>query len=313
MPESERDSRIRLAAFARVKELSRMRTSIQWSQIAEGFEFEGETILLANRARGIFKPRQMDSLLSIKTVIPKPGRALWYDDQHSVGQAVTEDRQHFEYSFMRGGPAAPANVLLRNACEERIPIIYFLAVAPGIYCPIVPAFLYDWDPVKNQCLVGPGNASRASEPVIEPRPIEDADERRFYMHQTLQRAHQARFRRAVMDAYGERCAISGLPVPDLLDAAHIIEPRDLDLGQPVVQNGLPLSKIHHAAFDNHLIGVDPDYCVHVSERLLDEHDGPVLEALKNVRGTPLILPDRPLDYPDPDRLARRFERFRAAA
>jgi hypothetical protein len=38
------------------------------------------------------------------------------------------------------------------------------------------------------------------------------------------------------------------------------------LGQPVVPNGIPLSKIHHAAFDVHLIGIDPDYRLHVSKR-----------------------------------------------
>ena len=27
-------------------------------------------------------------------------------------------------------------------------------------------------------------------------------------------------------------------------------------GQPVAANGIALSKIHHAAFDNHLIGMD---------------------------------------------------------
>jgi putative restriction endonuclease len=40
------------------------------------------------------------------------------------------------------------------------------------------------------------------------------------------------------------------------------------LGQPIVPNGIPLSKIHHAAFDAHLIGIDPNYRLHVSERLL---------------------------------------------
>jgi putative restriction endonuclease len=45
------------------------------------------------------------------------------------------------------------------------------------------------------------------------------------------------------------------------------------LGQPVVTNGIARSKIHHAAFDNHLIGIDPDGRVHVSERLLMLHDG----------------------------------------
>jgi putative restriction endonuclease len=30
---------------------------------------------------------------------------------------------------------------------------------------------------------------------------------------------------------------------------------DEQLGQPIVSNGLPLTKIHHAAFDAHLIGI----------------------------------------------------------
>ena len=34
--------------------------------------------------------------------------------------------------------------------------------------------------------------------------------------------HQASFREAVISAYGGRCALSGLPEPLLLDAAHII-------------------------------------------------------------------------------------------
>ena len=44
---------------------------------------------------------------------------------------------------------------------------------------------------------------------------------------------------------------------------------DEQLGQPIVSNGLPLTKIHPTAFNAHLIGVDPDFRVHVSERLLD--------------------------------------------
>jgi hypothetical protein len=36
-------------------------------------------------------------------------------------------------------------------------------------------------------------------------------------------------------------------------------------------------KLHHAAFDAHLIGIDPDYGIHVSDRLLEIRDGPFLE------------------------------------
>src|SRR5882724_5488508 len=98
-------------------------------------------------------------------------------------------------------------------------------------------------------------------------------------------AHQASFRDAVLSAYGGRCAISHLPEPRLLDAAHIMMDADEQLGQPIVSNGLPLTKIHHAAFDSHLIGLDPDYRIHVSERLLEIHDGPFLEVgLKGIVG-----------------------------
>jgi putative restriction endonuclease len=82
---------------------------------------------------------------------------------------------------------------------------------------------------------------------------------------------------------------------------------------PVVPNGIPLSKIHHAAFDAHLIGIDPEYRLHVSERLLGQNDGPMLEALKRLDGGTIHLPNRTKDLPDRKRLALRFERFKAAA
>jgi len=36
--------------------------------------------------------------------------------------------------------------------------------------------------------------------------------------------------------------------------------------------------MHHVAFDAHLIGVDPDYRIHVSDRLLEIHEGPWAEG-----------------------------------
>lgn len=107
--------------------------------------------------------------------------------------------------------------------------------------------------------------------------------------------------------------MSGLHEPVLLDAAHIIEDKHEKLGQPVVANGIPLSKIHHAAFDAYLIGIDPDYRVHVSKHLLRQKDGPMLEALKKIDGVAIRLPSRTQDYPDRDQLALRFERFKEVA
>jgi len=144
-------------------------------------------------------------------------------------------------------------------------------------------------------------------------PPETPLERRYALRTVKQRLHQASFREAVITAYAGRCALSGLPESLLLDAAHIVADKDERLGQPVVPNGIPLSKIHHAAFDAHLIGIDPDYKLHVSERLLRLNDGPMLEALKRLNGGTIHPPHRHKDYPDRDRLALRFDRFKLAA
>jgi putative restriction endonuclease len=82
-------------------------------------------------------------------------------------------------------------------------------------------------------------------------------ERRYRLIEVKQRVHQAEFREAVLAAYESRCVITGLPVRDLLDASHIMPDADENWGQPWIPNGLPLSKIHHAAYDANLIGIDP--------------------------------------------------------
>jgi HNH endonuclease len=160
-------------------------------------------------------------------------------------------------------PDATDNRWLRDACNNRVPIIYFLGIAPGRYQAMLPTFICGWD----------ANALRAQVAFGAPdqetlAPPETALERRYALRAIKQRLHQASFREAVITAYNGRCALSGLPEPLLLDAAHIVEDKDEQLGQPVVPNGIPLSKIHHAAFDAHLIGIDPDYRLHVSGRLL---------------------------------------------
>jgi putative restriction endonuclease len=112
---------------------------------------------------------------------------------------------------------------------------------------------------------------------------------------------------------GSLCDLPSARTP-LLDAAHIIMDADEQLGQPVISNGLPLTKLHHAAFDAQLIGIDPNYRIHVSDRLLEIHDGPFLElGLKGIVGQVIQAPRRFEDRPDRDRLALRFEEFKKAA
>ena len=302
------DTLMRVAAFGHVLRLSESRNNITAEDLWNGFTFEGNRIPLVNRQRGIFKPKQMQYLLSIMTVFPRPGKRIWYDDQLQAHRQVFESGEAIDYSFMGNNPDAADNRWLHEAFENRVPVIYFLGVAPGLYQAIIPTYISGWDANALKARLIFGFQDQAD--YVAP---ESVRERRYALQTVKQRLHQASFREAVITAYNGRCALSGLPEQRLLDAAHIISDKDERLGQPIVPNGLPLSKIHHAAFDAHLIGIDPDYRLHVSGRLLDQHDGPMLEALKQLDGGMLHLPKRTKDYPDRDRLSLRYEQFRVAA
>jgi putative restriction endonuclease len=306
MIEDDLDTQMRLAAFAHVRRLSEGRDYLTAAQLQPGFVFKGERIPLVS-PRGIFKPRQMRFLLSIKTVFPEPGGRVWYDDQREVHRQIYEGDETIDYAFMGQDPESIDNRWLREALEMQTPVIYFLGIAPGRYQAVVPAFITGWDALALKAKIAFGMPHHDAMGFSE-----NAPDRRYAMRTVKQRLHQVSFRAAVIAAYGGRCAISGLPEPLLLDAAHIVADQEELFGQPVVPNGIPLSKIHHAAFDAHLIGIDPDYHLHVSDRLLEKNDGPMLEALKCLKGEIIRRPGRLQDYPDRDRLAMRFERFKAA-
>jgi putative restriction endonuclease len=305
------DARLRQAAFDQVNRLASLQGGLlESTDLGGGFQFQGERIPLVNPQRGIFKPRQMDHLLSIRTVFPRQGGRVWYDDQREAHQQIYAGDDVVEYAFMGTDPNSPDNRWLHEAMEQQIPIIYFLGTSPRRYQPIIPTFIVGWHPERLRVHLAFGAIVGALADAAPPT----APERRYALREVKARLHQASFRDAVLDAYDGRCAISKLPEPRLLDAAHIVVDAHEQLGQPIVSNGLPLTKLHHAAFDANLIGIDPDYRIHVADRLLEIHDGPFLElGLKSIAGTLITTPRRRHDWPDRDRLALRFEQYKKAA
>jgi putative restriction endonuclease len=297
MTDSDRDAMMRIAAFEHVRTLTEANGLLTATDLKPGFMFDGQRIPLINQRRGIFKPRQMRFLLSIKTVFPKAGAKVWYDDQREVHRQIFEGDETIDYAFMGQDANAADNRWLRDAFENQIPIVYFLGITPGRYQPLLPTFISGWDSKALKANVVFGTPDQ-----VTLGPPETALERRYALRAVKQRLHQASFREAVITAYNGRCALSGLPEPLLLDAAHIVADKNEQLGQPVVPNGIQLSKIHHAAFDARLIGINPDYRLHVSERLLLLNDGPMLEALKRLNGEAIHMPGRVKDRPDRDRL-----------
>jgi len=74
----------------------------------------------------------------------------------------------------------------------------------------------------------------------------------------------------VLDAYGNRCAVTGERVRPVLEAAHI-KPFALD-GSNLISNGLSLRADIHKLFDRGYVTVDKGHRFHVSSRLKTEFD-----------------------------------------
>jgi putative restriction endonuclease len=235
-----RDAQLRQAAFSHVNRLAALRGGmLDSADLAGGFEFGGERVPLINPQRGIFKPRQMSGLLSIRTVFPRSGGRVWYDDQREAHRQIYAGDDVVDCPFMGTDPNSPDNRWLRDAMQRQIPIIYFLGTSPGHYQAIIPTFIVGWHPERLRVQLAFGALVRALAKAAPP----DAPERRYALREVKARLHQASFRDAVLAAYGRRCAISHLPEPRLLDAAHIVIDADEQLGQPIVSNGLPLTSI----------------------------------------------------------------------
>jgi len=75
------------------------------------------------------------------------------------------------------------------------------------------------------------------------------------------RQGQAEFRARLLEAYGNRCALSECDIADALEAAHILP--YLGVAANHVQNGLLLRADLHTLFDLNLFRIDPE-CLKVS-------------------------------------------------
>jgi putative restriction endonuclease len=145
----------------------------------------------------------------------------------------------------------------------------------------------------------------------EPPPVVAA-RREYVTRLTKHRLHQAGFRERVIRAYRETCAVCRLRHRELLDAAHILPDTHL-LGLPEVSNGLALCKLHHSAFDSHIIGIRPDLTIEISHAVLEEIDGPMLvHGLQGFHGQVITVPRSAELRPKSKFLEERYELFRAA-
>jgi putative restriction endonuclease len=292
-------------------------------QIKE-FRFRGEPMPLMDMQRGIRKPAVLDAALSFRTVYRADGARRPYEDAVGADGLI-------RYKYRGTDPQHAENRALRAAMERRLPLIWFFGVGPALWLPTYPVFIVGEEPHQLQFIVGeephqlqfivgeePHQLQFIVDAVtggeIEPRGALEEALKRYITVETTRRLHQPVFRATVMRAYDTRCAVCALGHSQLLDAAHIVPDRD-EAGAAVIRNGLALCKIHHAAFDSHILGVRPDLVVEIRRDLLDEIDGPMLRyGLQGRHGERLmVLPSSRREHPDPALLEMSYDRFRSAA
>lgn len=260
------------------------------------FEYAGQQVRVIDLQGGIWNPGaswnlggELRATLSINTT--NSGR---YSDQELFGGL-------WRYDYQAGGTAGK-NTKMRKAMELQVPILWFVQQDSGRYVPYKVFIIQDF-PSDGYCLISPdlslANAMR-SESVIE---------RRYAQRLMKQRLHQPAFRAKVINAYKTKCAICQLGHGKLLDAAHITPDSD-ESSSTSVRNGISLCKIHHAAYDINILGIDANYKIHIRPDILAESDGPMLEhGIKEMNEKSLLVPNAKEEQPDRDRLDSRFTNY----
>lgn len=275
------------------------------------FPFNGSQWRLIGPYTGIWKVTALsDAAISISTAfVPNLNNRPYADE---VG-----DDGLLRYKWRGEDPLQADNVALRRSMQRGMPLIWLVGqrYVPGtkqqLYFPQFPVTIVAEEPEHHQFVVKVDAEQVSASPDVDPGSLEIT--RRYNERVAKVRLHQPLFRAAVLDAYERRCAVCGLPFPELLDAAHI--KPDSQGGAPAVPNGLALCKIHHGAFDANIIGISPNYEIRVRESVLETFDGPTLQyAIKGMDRERLRkVPSARNEQPDRELLAERFEVFEAAS
>ena len=107
------------------------------------------------------------------------------------------------------------------------------------------------------------------------------------------RVNQSFFRSSILASYNSKCCITGLAIPELLNASHII-PWSVDTKNRInPSNGLCLNAIHDRAFDRGLLTITPDYKVKLSSSINNSrNEEAITNLLLRYEDTIITLPDK---------------------
>jgi putative restriction endonuclease len=294
--DADLDRRARFTAITRLREKeAETGGSVRHADVV-GLNVDGLTFALLDRGHGIIKPSFLDAAIAFRSTLKAGGGHVYIDTPGEDGL--------LRYAWQGSGKRNWMNDSMRAAQEDHLPLIWFREISTAVYTAIYPMFVVGEDEASQHFVIAFDELQAASAARLDPI------RKRYATQLVRQRLHQPMFRARILAAYETRCAVCGLHPAPLLDAAHIL--GDAEEGEASERNGIALCKTHHAAFDAHIFGIDPDRRIHVRSDLLEPSDEPSLGlVIQQFDGTVLNPPSRRKHYPDRALLASRFERFQA--
>lgn len=106
------------------------------------------------------------------------------------------------------------------------------------------------------------------------------------------RVNQTFFRRSVLSAYNQKCCITGIQIPDLLVASHII-PWRFNEQRTNPKNGLCLNSMHNQAFDQGFITLMSNFEVKISDVIYEHPENKsISDFFLKYKGQKISLPDK---------------------
>lgn len=122
------------------------------------------------------------------------------------------------------------------------------------------------------------------------------------------RLDQSIFRSVVLSNFNNQCCVTGIDMPELIVASHIV-PWSIDKGNRLSpMNGLALNSLHDKAFDKHLITVAEDLTIKISSKFYKHQDvASIKQNFIDYDGKQLIPPKK--FYPEVEFLRIHNDRF----
>ncbi len=228
---------------------------------------------LVNQAKGIYKPAYTDYTLSVRQTLNSP-----YADKEVInrsdGSWVYPYFQENPDPAQRDREATNRGLIKCMGSDVPVGVLIQTKPKPGVeYQVLGLARVIDWQngyfflegydqggAISSKSGSVDSGMDRAKAETLAPPetdfdPKQRRDQRAKAIAEVVRRRGQSKFRKALLEVYGGKCAITGCDALEALEAAHITPYLGEHTNHP--QNGLLLRADIHSLFDLGLLSIDP--------------------------------------------------------